>query len=75
MIQVEVTLTDSIEIWNLPGVANLCWQDNNLLAMQIVFDDLKRRAACEGLNLIGFQICARNPAFSPMWNEDLEHWL
>jgi hypothetical protein len=43
MIIVEVILPDSFEIHNIPSVPGLDWSDDNLRAMQIVYDDLIRR--------------------------------
>jgi hypothetical protein len=60
MVCVEVIVEDSVEIWNLPSIPNLSWPDNNIMAMQIVFDDLKRRARCDSLDLSGLMISARN---------------
>jgi hypothetical protein len=75
VIRVEVMLENSVEIYNLPGIPNLDWTSNNLISMQIVYDDLKRRAICDGLDLTGLQISARNPEWKSEWNDNLEHWL
>jgi hypothetical protein len=63
MVCVEVILEDSVEIWNLPSIPNLHWMDDNVVALRIVYDDLKRRARCASLDLSSLQISARNPEY------------
>jgi hypothetical protein len=77
MVRVEVFLPEecSFEIHNVPGIPNLDWQSNNVIALQVVFDRLKYRAIRDGLSLAGMEISARNPEWSHTWNEDIEHWL
>jgi len=65
VVRVEVVLEDAVEIWNLPSIPGLSWEESNVLAMQTVFDDLKRRAIEEGLSLGEMQMCARNPHWKP----------
>jgi hypothetical protein len=69
MIRVEVILENSVEIWNLPSIPNLPWTDNNLLALQIVYDDLIRRSLC----LDKLQISAQDLEFRPV--VPVEHCL
>lgn len=71
MIRVEVTLPDSFEIHNVPMIGNISWMDANILALQIVYDDLILRDMC----LDGLEISARNPEFDPTWNNNVEHWI
>jgi hypothetical protein len=75
VVRVEVTLELSFEIHNVPSIPNICWMDANVIAMQIVFDRLKHRALHEGLSPDGMKMCARNPEWTPAWNENIEHWL
>jgi hypothetical protein len=56
VIIVEVTLENSFEIHEIPGIPNLSWSDNNIMALQIVYDRLIEHGAC----LDGLQMFATN---------------
>jgi hypothetical protein len=71
MVRVEVFLRNRFEIHNVPSIANIDWHSNNVLAIQAVVDQLKRR----GLSLEDLQISAQNQEWDSTWNGELEHWL
>ena len=68
---VEVTFKDkkSFEIHDIPGIPNLSWSDNNIMALQIVYDRLQTKAIKDGVCLTGLQMCAHNPNWNREWNE------
>jgi hypothetical protein len=61
MVTVEVTLENSFEIHEIPSIPNLPWSDNNIMALQIVYDRLLARASHDGIRLRGLRMCAHNP--------------
>ena len=69
MVRVELVLNGCFEMYFVPGVPNLDWVTNNILALEYVFDQLKQRR----MSLDNLQISARNPEFDQAWNSDLEH--
>ena len=72
MVQVELMLNGSFEIYFVPGIPGLDWVTNNILALQYVLDELKDRKSClDDLQIIS----ARNPEFNQSWNTDVEHRL
>lgn len=62
MIRVEITLADAFEVWTLPSKLHLPWWENNTAALQVVFADLKRRAA-HSLSLDGLEMYAQDLEF------------
>jgi hypothetical protein len=60
MVTVEVTLENSFEIHEVPSIPNLPWSDNNILALQVVYDRLLVKVQ-NGLRLDGLCMIAINP--------------
>jgi len=60
VVRVEITLDDAIEIWNVPSDLSLDWSDDNVQAMRVVYEDLKRRAIEDDLSLKGLEMWAVN---------------
>jgi hypothetical protein len=59
MVRVEVIVQDGWEFYNIPSIPNLTWQDQNILALQEVYDLLKVRGLC----LDGLEMYARNDSW------------
>jgi hypothetical protein len=62
MVGVEVVLQNAVEIYNVPSIPNLGdWSDQNILALQEVYDMLRARRLC----LDGLEMYATNLEFRP----------
>ena len=59
MVQVEVILQGSVEIFNIPSILGLDWSDQNILALQEVYDMLQATGRCHD----GLEMYARNLEF------------
>jgi hypothetical protein len=59
MVQVEVILQDFRTSYDIPSIPNLPWSDQNILALQEVYDILKATGRC----LDGLEMYAENLDF------------